>query len=190
MKARADQTGGVPRRTQPITDVHTTKLRKPFSCHFHWVEGYGVSSVKWLRPLKGQQRTKLSLLRRHETGIKKKRVRDRGRSGRGNWSNRGRTRDAKQALRFCKESLRNDLSEQHPCVRAKQLCPPVSLPSCSPCRHNGRSSPEVLSRQGQSSALGGTPHVSTDDITPLLPDPAQLGCCIPTGWVYRSIDWF
>lgn len=32
----------------PITDLHSTKLRSLFSCHFHWVEGHSVSSIKWL----------------------------------------------------------------------------------------------------------------------------------------------
>lgn len=47
----------------PLTDLHSTKLRCLFSCHFHWVEGHSASSIKWLGPFKGLKRTKLSSLR-------------------------------------------------------------------------------------------------------------------------------
>lgn len=59
-----DQTGSLPCRG-PITDLHSTKLRNLFSCHFHWVEGHSASSIKWLGPFKGLKRTKLSSLWRH-----------------------------------------------------------------------------------------------------------------------------
>lgn len=122
--------------------------------------------------------------------IKKKRVREGGVGGVGGATGateaeQGR-KDAKQARGLCKDLLRNEWSEENPCIWVKQLCHWASCLAL-PSRHDGRSSPEVLSRQRQSSALGDTPHVSTDDITPLLTDPAQLGCCIPTGWVYLSL---
>lgn len=64
-----DQTGSFPCRG-PITDLHSTKLRSLFSCHFHWVEDHSASSIKWLGLFKGLKRTKLSSLRCHRLTTK------------------------------------------------------------------------------------------------------------------------
>lgn len=64
-----DQTDSFPCRG-PITDLHSTKLRSLFSCHFHWVEEHSASAIKWLGPFKGLKRTKLSSLLCH--GLTKK----------------------------------------------------------------------------------------------------------------------